>query len=193
MILRYLRHDGTQMEFELGERPITLGRSPDADIVILDEKASRLHCGIRLWDGDFYIKDLKSKNGTYVNGVRIEMTKLNPGDQIRIGSSLITFDSDPAKGERTILREVAEELAQGKGYNTLLREIVEEVPPPSAPVPARPAAPHAADVSEMRATQPVKPTPHDKPAPPAKPKPVIKAPHPPKAPPKLRVRLPKKP
>lgn len=193
MILRYLRHDGTQMEFELGERPITLGRSPDADIVILDEKASRLHCGIRLWDGDFYIKDLKSKNGTYVNGVRIEMTKLNPGDQIRIGSSLITFDADPAKGERTILREVAEELAQGKGYNTLLREIVEEVPPAAAPAPARSVAPHAASASEMRATKPVKPTPPDKPAPAIKPKPVIKAPHPPKPPAKLRVRLPKKP
>ncbi len=128
MILRYLKHDGTQMEFELGERPITIGRSPEADIVIMDDKASRLHCGIRLWDGDFFIKDLKSKNGTFVNGQRIEMTKLNPGDEIRIGTFTMTFDASPQKGDQTILREVAEEMEQGKGYGTILREIVGEVP-----------------------------------------------------------------
>lgn len=138
MILRYLKHDGTQMEFELGERPVTIGRSPEADIVILDDKASRLHCGIRLWDGDFFIKDLKSKNGTYVNDVRIEMTKLNPGDRIRIGTFTMTFDAGSEKGEQTILREVADEMAQGKGYGTLLREIVEEVPAaPRAPRPVK--------------------------------------------------------
>lgn len=157
MILRYMKQDGTQMEFELGERPITLGRSPDADIVVLDEKASRLHCGIRLWDGDFYIKDLKSKNGTFVNGLRVEMAKLNTGDQIRIGSFTMTFDSDAAKGQHTILREVAEELAQGKGYNTLLREIVEEVPVPAAPVRAKPLPADGGTVPQTQPTQPMKP------------------------------------
>ncbi len=157
MILRYMKQDGTQMEFELGERPITLGRSSDADIVVLDEKASRLHCGIRLWDGDFYIKDLKSKNGTFVNGARIEMAKLKPGDQIRIGSFTMTFDSDAAKGQHTILREVVEEMAQGKGYNTLLREIVEEVPAAPPPLRAQPLAPAAGAAPVPPPTQPVKP------------------------------------
>jgi pSer/pThr/pTyr-binding forkhead associated (FHA) protein len=58
MRLRYTKQDGTQMEFQLAEQPITIGRSADADIVLLDERVSRIHCGVRLWDGDFYIKDL---------------------------------------------------------------------------------------------------------------------------------------
>ena len=94
MRLRYSKADGTQMEFELGDRPITIGRSPEADVVVLDEKASRIHCGIRLWDGDFYIKDLKSKNGTYVNDHRIEVHKLKPRDHIRVGSMFFSFEQE---------------------------------------------------------------------------------------------------
>jgi predicted component of type VI protein secretion system len=161
MILRYKKQDGTQMEFELGDRPITIGRGTEADLVILDEKASRLHCGIRVWDGDFLLKDLKSKNGTFVNGERVDMARLDPGDQIRIGNCLFAFESDPAKGAETMLREVANEMADGKGYSTLLKEIVspadadEPAPlgaPPSAPSPspadaAQPAPPSAAPIS----------------------------------------------
>lgn len=124
MVLRYRRKDGTQTEFELGDRPITIGRSPEADLVILDDKASRLHCGIRVWDGDFILKDLKSKNGTFVNGQRIEMVKLELGDQVRVGSCVFSFEMDPGKGTQTILREVADEMAGGKGYSTMLKEIV---------------------------------------------------------------------
>ncbi len=126
MVLRYRRKDGTQTEFELGDRPITIGRSPEADLVILDDKASRLHCGIRVWDGDFILKDLKSKNGTYVNGQRVEMVKLELGDQIRVGSCVFAFEMDAGKGTQTILREVADEMAGGKGYSTMLKEIVED-------------------------------------------------------------------
>lgn len=133
------------MEFELGDRPITIGRSPEADLVILDDKASRLHCGLRVWDGDFLLKDLKSKNGTFVNGRRIDMVKLEMGDQIRVGSCTFSFESesDPGKGTQTILREVADEMAGGKGYSTMLKEIVEdveeaeEVEPELHPAPAR--------------------------------------------------------
>lgn len=145
MILRYCKKDGTTMEFELGERPITIGRSADADLVILDDKASRIHCGIRRWDGDFFIKDLKSRNGTYVNGERIEMVKLNHSDRIRVGSVLFSFEMREGKSGQTILQEVADEMSGGKGYATLLREIVEEsetpetgggfAPPHDAPPP----------------------------------------------------------
>ena len=126
MVLRYRKKDGTQVEFELGDRPITIGRSPEADLVILDDKASRLHCGIRVWDGDFLLKDLRSKNGTFVNGQRVEMVKLEPGDQVRVGSCVFSFETDPGKGTQTILREVVDEMAGGKGYTTMLKEIVED-------------------------------------------------------------------
>jgi len=124
MRLRYTKPDGTQMEFELGDRPITVGRSPEADVVLLDEKASRLHCGVRFWDGDFYLKDLKSKNGTYVNGERVEVAKLDPGARIRIGSTTLIFESE-SPGTATVLHEMEEQMQQGKGYSTILREIVD--------------------------------------------------------------------
>lgn len=126
MRLQYTKKDGTHMEFELGERPITIGRSPEADVVLLDEKVSRLHCGIRLWDGEFYIKDLKSRNGTFVNGERIDVAKIKPGDEIRVGSVVFSFEAGGENKTEMSLQEVEEEFARGKGYSTVLREIVNE-------------------------------------------------------------------
>ena len=127
MRLRYTKNDGTRMEFHLGEQPITIGRSPDADIVLLDDKVSRIHCGVRLWDGEFYLKDLKSKNGTVVNGEKVEVAKLRSGDQFRIGSTAFVFESEPEVGQDTALQEIKDEMALGKGYTTILREIVDDV------------------------------------------------------------------
>ncbi len=126
MILRYQKKDGTQVEFILGDRPINIGRSPEADLVILDEKASRVHCGIRVWDGDFFLKDLKSRNGTFVNDQKVEIAKLNPGDRIRIGRFQFQFEADSTKGNQTVLRELAEEMTKGKGYTTMMKEIVQD-------------------------------------------------------------------
>ena len=145
MRLRYTKHDGTRMEFQLGDQPITIGRSPDADIVLLDEKVSRIHCGIRLWDGDFYIKDLKSKNGTWVNGDRAEVAKLRPSDSIRIGSTTFTFEQDLEVGADTAIQEIEGAMDLGKGYTTILREIVHDAEKPSPP-PAEPEPPRVPDV-----------------------------------------------
>ena len=154
MILRYKMANGNQVEFPLGERAITIGRSSEADVMILDKRASRVHCGIELWDGEFFIKDLKSRNGTLVNGQPIDMAKLNPGDQIRVGGCVFSFEAEPGKGNETILREIQDEMSQGKGYATILKEVVEDTgtPKPAAPgqrpsdaTGAPPAAPQKKD------------------------------------------------
>ena len=146
MRLKYTKKDGTQMEFELSERPITIGRSPEADLVILDEKASRIHCGIRLWDGEFYVKDLKSRNGTYVNDQRVDVAKLKSGDRIRVGSILFSFEQDPNKTTGVALQEMEEEMAQGKGYSTILKEIVGGLEQPTTTGPT--VSMNASDVPE---------------------------------------------
>jgi pSer/pThr/pTyr-binding forkhead associated (FHA) protein len=128
--LRYTKHDGSPAELVLSERPITIGRNPDSDVVLIDEKVSRIHCGIRLWDGEYYLKDLKSRNGTFVNGRRIEVATLKPGDQVRIGST--DFFLDGESGSTTALQEIKGEMESGKGYSTILREIVHDVPRPDA-------------------------------------------------------------
>ena len=133
MIVKFRRKDGTEVAFELGDKAIAIGRSPEADLVLLDDKVSRLHCGIRYWDGEYILKDLHSKNGTYVNGRRVELCKLNPGDQIRVGSCVFTVEGEAGKGTETILRELAEEFAEGKGYSTILKELVETTAPANKP------------------------------------------------------------
>lgn len=169
MKLTYSKADGATKEFELGERPITIGRSADADVILLDEKVSRVHCGIRFWDGAFYIKDLKSKNGTFVNGKRIDVAKLAPADVIKVGNYTFNFDQPGGAGTETALREISDEMDLGKGYSTLLKEIVkdsEEVEPkPAQTVEAAPAKEETP--SPAPAPEPVKPA--SAPAPATKP------------------------
>jgi pSer/pThr/pTyr-binding forkhead associated (FHA) protein len=87
---------------------------------------SRLHAEIKPWDGEYVIKDLKSRNGTFVNGTRVEVSVLKPGDTIRLGDVDFHFEKEGHnKGTRTIVREVTQEIEEGKkGYRTILREIV---------------------------------------------------------------------
>ena len=122
--IRYTDPDGKITELLLAEQPITVGRSPDADIITLDERASRMHCSVRIWDGEYYVKDLKSKNGTYLNHQRVEMAKIKPGDKIRLGNSILNVDDKKAAGTDTTISSVQDEMDGGKGYKTILREIV---------------------------------------------------------------------
>ncbi|AKJ64888.1 FHA domain-containing protein [Kiritimatiella glycovorans] len=126
MYLIYKDDEGKRVAVELGESPISIGRSPDADIQIVDDRVSRMHTGVRRWEDDVYVKDLNSKNGTYLNGERIrDIAKLNPNDVITVGPTRILVDVKPGKGTETILQEVQQEMETGKGYNTILREIVQ--------------------------------------------------------------------
>jgi signal transduction histidine kinase/CheY-like chemotaxis protein len=79
----------------------TLGRSPEATIMLDDLEVSRLHGRLsRTESGAFGIQDL-SRNGTYVNGVRIERCQLSPGDRVRFGPN-VTMEFgflDPAEDQ----------------------------------------------------------------------------------------------
>lgn len=133
--VRYTDPDGNQTEKLLQDKPITIGRSQDADVITLDERASRMHCSIRLWDGEYYVKDLKSKNGTYLNQSKVEMAKIKPGDKIRIGNSILVVDDKKTPGTDTTISNVQDEMQGGKGYKTILREIVENTESGPGPIP----------------------------------------------------------
>jgi pSer/pThr/pTyr-binding forkhead associated (FHA) protein len=73
---------------------VTLGRSSENDIAILDKHVSRRHAVIRYHDGVFTIADLGSVNGTFVNNRQvIEPFPLFFGDQIRLYVPLLTYTS----------------------------------------------------------------------------------------------------
>lgn len=67
------------------EQEMIIGRDLACEVVIDDRQISRRHARIFFMDDAFYIEDLQSKNGTYINHKRIyELTRLNEGDVIQI-------------------------------------------------------------------------------------------------------------
>ena len=78
----------------LTEAQTVLGRDPTCAVVIPDVRMSRRHCIIRVHEGAFFIEDLKSTNGTFVNGRSITRTQLADNDKIVLGSSVIYFGSE---------------------------------------------------------------------------------------------------
>lgn len=86
--------------------PQLIGRSSEA-LPTTDTTVSRRHAELTPDDGEWFIRDLESQNGTYVNGVRIpERTRLRLGDQIRTGSTLWMFGRREEDESRDVIRVV---------------------------------------------------------------------------------------
>lgn len=101
LILTVLQGPDKGRTFELPENePQLIGRSSEA-LPMSDNAVSRAHAELTPDVGNWYIRDLGSQNGTYVNGDRItDRTRLRAGDQIRIGQTLFVFGvSNPAEAE----------------------------------------------------------------------------------------------
>lgn len=74
------------------KHPSTIVGREKADILIDDSEVSASHCHIQEIDGGYFIFDMNSTNGTYVNNEKIIKTKLARQDVIRIGKSEFQFD-----------------------------------------------------------------------------------------------------
>jgi len=85
----------------------TIGRSPDATVMVDDAGVSRLHARIRRSEaGTFEVEDLGSKNGTFLNGARIEHALANLGDKIRVGPRVVlTLASFDVIEEQVVQRQ----------------------------------------------------------------------------------------
>jgi adenylate cyclase len=91
--------DGQLSRFTLADdRTFRIGRSDKNNVVLTDDLASRNHAMLQRSDeGQFYITDLGSSNGTFVNGGRISApVVLRHGDKIRIGSHEFAFHQESA-------------------------------------------------------------------------------------------------
>jgi FHA domain-containing protein len=71
---------------------VVVGRSRDCDLVIDDPNVSRRHAEVRREDGGWVIADLGSTNGLKVNGRRVAEATLQPGDEISLGLSRLSFE-----------------------------------------------------------------------------------------------------
>jgi len=77
---------------------LLIGRAEECDVRPLSEDVSRRHCAVHVGPADVWVEDLGSRNGTFVNGVRIvAKTKVSSGDLIRVGALELTVScSEPA-------------------------------------------------------------------------------------------------
>jgi len=134
--------DGPQRELDLDKDEISIGRVPINEISLPKNNVSKRHAKIIKKGNSWELIDLKSTNGTYVNGQRVQNHKIDFDDQVIIGDFLLTFErmkaqqaAPPAPAPPPPSMPFSSPSTGGFG-----------APPPTAPPPpgfgaARPASP----------------------------------------------------
>ncbi len=87
---------------------VVIGRGDKADIRLVDDGISREHIRLVQEDGQFWVEDLGSTNGTYCNGERVERRALVEGDKILLGSTTILKFTFQDRLEEAFQRQMAE-------------------------------------------------------------------------------------
>lgn len=119
------------MRFELGPKPVVIGRVPPADMVIDDSQISRKHCRVTMAAGEVFVTDLGSSNGTLVDGKRISGNAfLPPGARLQIGGHTLEHEFRDRK-EVEASRELDRDLENARRYVQSL------IPPPLTEGPIR--------------------------------------------------------
>lgn len=119
--------DGAAVEAPLGLRPIVVGTSAECELALKDPGVSRRHCELSLTDRGIVLKDLRSKNGTFIGSVRIVEVILDADIEAKIGGarliahvvgspSTIPFSQEShfgdAIGKSLVMRALFHELGQ---------------------------------------------------------------------------------
>jgi anti-anti-sigma factor len=87
---------------ELSGGGMRLGRSADAEVSINCPTLSRMHAEIRRIGKDWQINDLKSANGTFLNGKEVKQAPLRPGDEVTLGEEVTIRISEAGTGEMAL-------------------------------------------------------------------------------------------
>ncbi len=77
--------------WEIGAKPVSVGRGAAADVIVDDPALSRQHFLIERAGQDYMLKDLNSQNGTWVDGHRAGIAKLHHHDCILAGKTIFLF------------------------------------------------------------------------------------------------------
>jgi DNA-binding NtrC family response regulator len=88
--------------------PIHIGSSPDNDLILSDKAVSARHCRFEPAESGLVIRDLGSRNGTYVNGVRVLTALLSDGAHIRIGRTTLRVAARSENASMNLTGMVAE-------------------------------------------------------------------------------------
>jgi hypothetical protein len=113
--LRFISGKYQGGEFPLpANHEIVVGRSSELDMVLVEDMVSRRHAKISVADDQIFIQDLGSTNGTFVNGEKIKRARLQEGDRILIGTSIIKLVAAEIGASGADARAQLEDVAQGR-------------------------------------------------------------------------------
>ena len=91
--LDILYSDGGYKSFSLNKQVSRLGRSSSSDLVLHDDEVSGTHAELHVLKEGYFIRDLGSSNGTFVNGQQVTESWVRPGDEIQLGTTKMTLKS----------------------------------------------------------------------------------------------------
>jgi pSer/pThr/pTyr-binding forkhead associated (FHA) protein len=97
MFLRLVGNNDSSTDIVVGQQRFVIGRHEDADFRPSSDLVSRRHCVIHFSEGQFIIEDLDSRNGTFINGQRIDGKQIaNNGCTLQLGRLLFDMIITPS-------------------------------------------------------------------------------------------------
>ncbi len=112
----------TVKQWDLRDKPLTVGRGDQVDACIEDKEMSRQHFVISPKSGGYVLQDLNSRNGTLVNGQRASEKAWMPNDRIQAGQTNFVF----VDGLATVIGKLENE---PRGYRTYVRGLSKDDKP----------------------------------------------------------------
>lgn len=92
-VLRIVKGMPTEARFAVTQT-LRVGRSTGSDIFLVDPSVSRNHAVLELRGEDVVVRDCGSTNGTFVNGERVQLRTLRPGDRVAFGKTEMHLDTE---------------------------------------------------------------------------------------------------
>lgn len=92
--LHVVRGPQTGVTYQLGDEPLSIGRSPQCDVFLNDMTVSREHAAVEPSEGGYVIRDANSFNGVWVNNDSVEARRLASGDVIQIGAFCLVYKEE---------------------------------------------------------------------------------------------------
>jgi hypothetical protein len=117
----------TPAEYVVGAEPLTIGRSSECAVSLLDLDVGRLHAVVERRNGSLVIRDQSSRGGTFVNGTRVGEKELGEGDTVKIGGASFTVklaDSPAVASTRTSRRGADGEAGEIRARGRQKREVL---------------------------------------------------------------------
>jgi pSer/pThr/pTyr-binding forkhead associated (FHA) protein len=97
---RLVLESGPEGQSYLLDKPLVrIGRTPDSEIRLGDTEVSREHARVFQVGEDYFLEDVGSRNGTFVDGARVSHHRLKSGEWVRVGTTHLLFEADAASDD----------------------------------------------------------------------------------------------